>query len=207
MKFPVFRYGQPLLSRAWSDTLSVIVSALFVVAALIVHRQLSALEFWVSILFFGGGGLFTLLSMLRSKKNDALAEQRTADYHKRIREETGHFSYPSGGFIFDPPAEKPFYRWTDIQSVFVYRTIYWDERSSTTEIVLEIFLKENNSIRIMEFWPGWYQFNKRLGEEIHGFPGGWQQAFESSDSEATVKRLLYDKKGRKQEVVEKEYYP
>jgi hypothetical protein len=207
MKFPVFRYGQPLLKRTWSDTLSIIISALFVVAALIVHRQLSALEFWVSIIFFGGGGLFTLLSMLRSKKSDALAEQRTADYHKRIREETGHFTYPPGGFIFDQHADKPFYRWTDIQSAFAYWTTYWDDRSSTTEIVLEIFLEDNNRMRITESLPGWYQFNKRLGEEIHGFPGAWQQAFESSDSETTSKRLLYDKGGRAQEVVEKECYP
>ena len=205
MRVPIFRQGKPLLSSRVSNILGLIVSILFVLSALIVHRELSALEFWGAILLFGGCGYMALRDLLNPEKAAISPEQRTAEFHQRRQMETGFFKYLPDGFTYGAAPENPFYRWTDIQSVFAYQTTYWDDRYTVTEITLDIFLSGNQRIQMMQSSPGWFQINKRLSEALNGFPGNWEQHFDVHGSYPN-KRLLFDRQGRTLTEAEKDYF-
>ena len=202
MKETLYKFREFMRENKLFDIISVIIGFMFVIAALIVYDKLTFLEFWVAILLFGGGSVFTLHGMLQAKKTLEKTAAANAGYLRKIQENTGYFIYDTDGFVLTLHNGKPHQRWVDIESVFAHTITYWDDRSAITETSLDAFTIDRTHVFLTESSPGWHQFVKRLSENIPITNKNWK-----SDADASAKRvLLFDKKGRTLERAEADWY-
>ncbi len=183
---------------------------MFVIAALAVHQQISPLVFWVSIILFGGGGLMEFMELLNpayfsTTPTGTLFQPTPAEQIKRRQEEPGIFTYAADGFALILPSGTSHYQWQDIQSIFAYVTLYWDDRCYVQEIALDLFTNAHPPLTLVESIYGWHQFVHRLSENIPAVPQHWVEEIQASTT-ATKRALLFDKQARTKEQAEQEYY-
>ena len=184
----------------------VIISFLFVAVALWTRDKSSTLIFWLTLILFGGGGLFLLFRLLNSKNlfvthNSELGKTIVVDQFKKAQEDLGFFNYNDTGFSLTKHNAVETYNWTDIETVFGFK----EDRFTTDEICLDIFTNSKLFFRVTESTPGWYQFIKRLSENIASIPLNWDKELVLPPF-ATNLTLLFDKKGRTKEHTEAECY-
>lgn len=180
---------------------------LFVAVAIWTRDKSSAFSFWVSIIFFGGVGIFFLVRLLNPKNifvtpNTIRGKKILADHFLMAQESLGIFTYSDGGFSFPEHKEIKFYKWSEIETVFSFK----EDRFTTDEISMDIFININASLRLTESTPGWYQFQKRLRENIPSIHDTWEGEIAVPAFE-TMLTLLFDKKGRTKKEAEAACYP
>lgn len=183
------------------------VSFLFVAGAIWTRDKSSAFYFWSTIIFFGGSGLFFLFRLINPKNlfvthDTILGKELIADQFRKEQESLGFFSYTNEGFNLKEHSGVKHYKWSDIETVFGFK----EDRYATDEICMDIFTSDSASIRLTESTPGWYQFQKRLSENIASIPKDWdgEIAVPAFDTKLT---LLFDRKGLKQKEAEAACYP
>lgn len=150
------------------------VSFSFVAAAIWTRDKSSSFSFWGAIIFFGGGGLFFLVRLLNPKNlfvthETKLGKEILADQFRKEQESLGFFTYTDDGFSLEEHSGVRFYKWSDIETVVGLK----EDRYTTDEICMDIFTSDNASIQLTESTPGWYQFQKRLSENIPSIPNDW----------------------------------
>ena len=162
--------------------------------------------FWATIIFFGGGGLFMLVRLLNPKNlfvtHDAeLGKQILAEQFLKDQEDLGFFSYTDTGFNLKEHKGVTHFNWADIETIFGFK----EDRFTTDEICMDIFFSDKTSIRLSESTPGWYQFNKRLGNEMPTVSHNWDTEIVQPPF-ATNMTLLFNKDDRSREQAEKACY-
>ncbi len=184
----------------------VAVSFLFVAASVWTKHKTSAFQFWGSIIFFGGCGLFIMARLLNPKNlfvthDTALGKKIFAEQFLKDQKDFGFIEYNEPGFILTVYKSVVHYNWSDIESIFGFK----EDHITTDNICLEIFFNNKSRIRITEQTLGWYQFNKRLIVAIPTIPENWEGEI-ILPSFAMNMTLLFDKYGRTKEEVVKECY-
>jgi len=172
------------------------VSLLFVAAAIWTRDKSSAFSFWGSIVFFSGGGLFFLVRLLNPKNlfvthETKLGKEILADQFRREQESLGFFTYTDDGFSLEEHNGVKSYKWSDIDTVFGFK----EDCYTTDEICMDIFFSDNASLRLTESTPGWFQFQKRLSENIPSIPKEWDGEIAVPAFETKL-TLLFDRQGR-----------
>ena len=185
----------------------IVISFLFAAAAIWTRDKSSAFYLWGSIIFFGGCGLFFLVRLLNPKnlfvtQDTKLGKEILADHLRKEQTSFGFFTYEENGFSLEEYDGVKFYKWTDIETVFGFK----EDRYTTDEICMDIFTRNNASLRLTESTPGWYQFQKRLSENIPSIPNEWDCIITVPAFETKLK-LLFDRKGRTQSDAEAACYP
>ncbi len=193
--------------------LNVLVSFLFVAGALFAYQEIPLLAFWISIILFGGGGLATLRSLLNpayfsANPNGPLFAPTLVQQVKSKQDDSGVFTYDATGFSYMqyPKSEAIRCNWTDVESLFGYNISYYDDRYTVDEVNLDIFTSNYEPISIMQSTRGWHQFINRLSENIPTVPRRWAEKIAGPPFGKNL-TLLYDKRGRTKEEVEKVCYP
>ncbi len=177
---------------------------LFVVVAIFLKAALPPILFWVTVVFFGGMGVFALFWLLNPKNlfvtPDSKLGLEILDYQLRqTHEDLGVFTYSDGGFYYNKNNEESFYKWSDIETVFAH-----EEEISYDQMCLDIFMNNSVVLELTEETPGWYQFKNRLSEHVPLKAFVWDNEEPEYDPYLT---LLFDKKGRTQEEAEAACYP
>jgi hypothetical protein len=183
------------------------VSFLFIAAAIWTRDKSSAFYFWGSIIFFGGGGLFFLVRLLNPKNlfvthDTKLGKEILADQFHKEQESLGFFTYSDGGFSLTEHSGAKFYKWSDIETVFGFK----EDRYTTDEICMDIFASNKETLRLTESTPGWYQFQKRLSENMPRIQQDWDGEIAVPAFETKL-TLLFDRKGRTPKEAEAACYP
>lgn len=185
----------------------IVLNFLFVAAIIWTRDKSSSFYFWGALFFFGGGGLFFLVRLLNPKNlfvtyNTKIGKEILADQFRKEQESLGFFNYTDDGFSLEEHSGVKFYKWSDIETVFGFK----EDRYTTDEICMDIFTSNNASLRLTESTPGWYQFQKRLSENIPSIPPDWdgQIAVPAFETKLT---LLFDRKGRTPKEAEAACYP
>ncbi len=147
-----------------------------------------------------------MIRLLNSKNifvNDGtpLAGQIHSEQFQKILNDPGFFTYNEDGFSLQQHKGITHYKWGTIQALFGYK----EDLFTTDEICLDIFMVDNLYIKLTESTPGWYQFNKRLSENIPEVQVDWYGEIVLPPFETKL-TLLFDKKGRTKENAEKEFY-
>jgi hypothetical protein len=184
----------------------IIVSLLFVAAAIWTKEKYSSFMFWGTIAFFGGGGLFIFVRLLNPKNlfvthDTTLGKEIFADQFKKQQEDLGFFTYNDTGFSLTEHKGVTHYNWTDIETVFGYK----EDRFTTDDICLDIFTSDKPYLTLTESTPGWYQFNDRLSKNIPSISNSWDGEIAVPAFETKL-TLLFDKKGRTLNEAEAECY-
>jgi len=130
-----------------------------------------------------------------------LGKQILAQQFGRAQEDLGIFFYTDKGFNLTEHNGVKVYNWSDIEAVFGFK----EDRYTTDEICMDIFTSSNSSLRLTESTPGWYQFNRKLSENISTIDSNWDAEIALPAFETNLK-LLYDKKGRTSHEAEKACY-
>ena len=169
---------------------------LFVAGSIWTKDKTNSFMFWVTITFFGGGGLFMLVRLLNPKNlfvtNDTtLGQEIFAEQFKMRQEDLGLFTYDNTGFGLKENNGVTHYNWKDIETVFGYKKDHY----TTDEICLDIFINNNLYLTFTESTPGWYQFNARLNKNIPSISNSWDGEIAVPAFETKL-TLLFDKKGR-----------
>ncbi len=184
----------------------ILVSFLFVAAAIWTKDRYSLFMFWGTLIFFGGGGLFFLVRLLNPQNlfvtNDTvLGKEILADQFRKQQEDLGFFSYDDIGFSLTDNDGVTRYKWTDIETVFGYK----EDRYTTDDICLDVFVNDKYCIKLTENTQGWYQFNERLIKYIPAISNSWDGEIAVPAFETKL-TLLFDKKGRTFNQAEAECY-
>ena len=162
--------------------------------------------FWITILFFGAGGLLLLVRLINPKNvfvtpNTSLGKQITTDEFQTLYDNFGFFSYTDTTFTLAFSKETKIYNWTDIECLFGFKKDLY----TTDEICLDVFLTDGINFRISESTGGWFQFLKQLSQHIPTIPKNWDIEI-STPAFETMLTLLYDKKDRTKEQAQTDYY-
>jgi hypothetical protein len=174
----------------------IIISFLFVAAAIWTKDKYSSFMFWLTIIFFGVGGLLILVRLLNPKnlfvtQDTELGKQIFADQFQQKLEDLGIFTYNDTGFCLTEYKSVAHYNWTDIDTIFGYK----EDRYTTDEICLDIITGDKRCLTLTESIPGWYQFNVRLSKNIPLISDSWDGEIAVPAFETKL-TLLFDKKGR-----------
>ena len=185
----------------------IVLNFLFVAAIIWTKDKSSSFSFWGALIFFGGGGLFFLVRLLNPKNlfvtHDAkLGKEILADQFRKEHESLGFFTYTGDGFNLEEHNGVKSYKWSDIETVFGLK----EDRYTTDEICMDIFTSDNVSLRLTESTPGWYQFQKRLSENIPSIPNTWDGEIAVPAFETKL-TLLFDRQRRTQKEAEAACYP
>ncbi len=183
------------------------ISILFVATAMWTRDKMSSFNFWASIILFGGSGLFFLVRLLNPKNlfathNTKLGKEILAEHFRKEQESLGFFSYTKEGFSLEEYSGVKFYKWSEIETVFGFK----EDRFTTDEICMDIFICNNASLRLTESTPGWYQFQKQISENIPSIPNDWDGGIAVPAFETKL-TLLFDRKGRTLKDAEAACYP
>lgn len=172
---------------------------LFVINAIVVRHSLSFLVFWLTIVLFGGGAVWTLLQLLhpRARPDTPLTVQQ----FQEILNDPGKFSYSNDGFHFPSHDLAAFFRWSAIETIFVFK----EDQMTTDELCMDVFFNDRTSIRLTESLRGWYVFNQQLSDRIPVIPSSWQDNIVQPPFQTNL-TLLYDKFERSLEAAEAHCY-
>ena len=126
MEHQTFNNKRIIWESRTSQILVVIGCFVFVAAAIFIHTQISILVFWVTVVFFGGGGLLTLRQLLNPNNlfvapSPAFTQQKQAEQVRQKQENLGVFAYSVSGFSFTQILGTTYHDWTDIASIFGYK--------------------------------------------------------------------------------------
>jgi len=185
----------------------VVGSFLFVAAALWTKEKTTSFMFWATIIFFGGGGLFMLIRLLNPKNifvthDTLLGKEILADQFNRQQNDLGFFTYNETCFCLTEHEVMTQYNWLDIETIFGFK----EDRYTTDEICMDIFMNNKPNLRLTENTPGWYQFNERLIKKIPEISNSWDGEIAVPAFETKL-TLLFDKKGRSSIEAEAVCYP
>jgi hypothetical protein len=131
-----------------------------------------------------------------------LSKEILADKFQKEQEGLRFFTYMEDGFSFEVQNGVTTYKWSEIETVFGFK----EDCYTTDEICMDIFTSDNAFLRLTESTPGWYQFQKRLSENIQLIPNDWEVEI-SVPAFETKLTLLFDKKGRTPQEAEAACYP
>jgi len=204
----IFNNKRIIWESKQKQILSVTVSFLFVAVAIWTRKHSSPFYFWSAILLFGSGGLFYLLRLLNSNNlfvthDSELGKQILAEQGRQEKESLGSFIYTNDGFTLAGETDgEASYKWSEIETVFGFKI----DRYATDDIFLDIFTSDNRYLQVTESTPGWYQFEKRLTENILSIPNNWIGEI-SVPAFQTRLTLVFDRKGRTQTEAEANFYP
>lgn len=169
---------------------------LFAVIDIWTQDKSSVFAFWGAMILFGGGGIFLLIRLLNSKNlfvtnNTKLGKEILVQQLLNAQRDVGYFSYTDFGFNLGEDGSDRIYDWSEIETIFAFKADW----ITTDEIYMDIFTSDKSSLRLTESTPGWYQFIKRLSENIPGIPASWDEEIAILPFEAKL-TMLFDKSGR-----------
>jgi hypothetical protein len=103
MTHPTYNNKRIIWESKTRQVLVVIVSFLFVAAAIWTKNEYSSFVFWSTIIFFGGCGLFMLIRFINPNNlfvthDTALGKKILADQFQKSQEDLGFFAYTDTGF-------------------------------------------------------------------------------------------------------------
>ncbi len=199
----IFNQARLTGKRKALKILEIIGYFIFVVAAMVVYSQISALVFWVTILLFGTGGVVALRELLKPKS--ALDDQKLATRIRDKQNELGNFSYDAQGFTAPGTKGKVYCRWTDIEVLFAHKVVYIEERFASEDTTLDILTQDQQRIPLSTYVPGWPQFRIRLQQNLPETPLNWVETI-ALPAMYPNPTLLFDRRGRSQAEIEKLYY-
>jgi hypothetical protein len=205
MTYPTYNNRRLIWESKIKQIWLILISFLFVAAAIWTKEKYSFFMFWGTMVFFGGSGLFFLVRLLNPQNlfvthDTALGKEILADQFKQQQEDLGFFSYDDTGFSLTEHKGVTYYNWTDIETVFGYKV----DNYTTDEICLDIFTYSKHCLTLTESTPGWYQFNDRLTKYIPSISSNWDREIAVPAFETKL-TLLFDKKGRSLNEVQAEY--
>jgi hypothetical protein len=204
----IFNYKRIIWESKQKQILSVTVSFLFVAVAIWTRKQSSPFYFWSAILLFGSGGLFYLLRLLNPNNlfvthDSELGKQILAEQRRQEKESLGSFIYTNDGFTLAGETNgEASYKWSEIETIFRFKIDHY----ATDDICLDIFTSDNRYLQVTESTAGWYQFERRLSENIPSIANNWVGEI-SVPAFQTRLTLLFDRKGRTQTEAEANCYP
>jgi hypothetical protein len=206
MTHPTYNNKRIIWESKTRQVLVVIVSFLFVAAAIWTKNEYSSFVFWSTIIFFGGCGLFMLIRFINPNNlfvthDTALGKKILADQFQKSQEDLGFFAYTDTGFNLREHTGVRHYNWAEIVTIFGFK----EDRYTTDEICMDIFFNDKANIRLTESTPGWYQFNKRLNNAIPTVLENWDTEIMQPPF-VTNMTLLFDKDNRGKEQAERACY-
>jgi hypothetical protein len=184
----------------------VLQASVFVAIAFVLKRSYPPYVFWIITIFFGSIGLMILIRLLHPRNlfvtpGSQLGEKILAEQSRQAQEDLGVFTYDKIGFFFKSNESETYYHWSDIETIFSY-----EEERDVDEMCLDLFMNSDALLNISESTAGWYQFILQLKKHIPLAPFSWDSEIDDPPYEPYL-TLLFDKKGRSQEIVEAIRYP
>lgn len=179
---------------------------LFVTMAFVIGAEKSVFMFWLTIVFFGGGGLFMLIRLLHPGNifvppHSKLAQEIQREQFTSTQTDKGPFTFAESGFTYYIGKANEYDNWDDIEAIFGYK----EDRFSTDKICIDIFLTNDRVLTLTESNTGWHQFNTHLKEQFKDIPPSWDTDITTPAFETRL-TLLYDKKGRTFEEAKAQFY-
>jgi hypothetical protein len=203
-----FNHKKVIWESKEKQILTIVVSFLFVAVAIWTRDQSSWFYVWSAVVLFGGMGVFFLVRLLNPNNlfvthDSEIGKQIRAEQLRQERESLGSFTYTLDGFTLGgEPNGETSHKWSDIETVFGFKKDLY----AIDDICLDIFTNDNLCLQVTESTPGWYQFEKRLSENIPSIPTDWITEISVPAFEMKLS-LLFDRKGRTQQEAENHCYP
>jgi hypothetical protein len=175
----------------------------FTVAALWIGDY-EKIQFWVTILLFGVGGIVMLVRLLNPKNifvtyKSKIGKEILSDREEIFQIDVGIFEYNDVGFNITNGQISNNYSWSDIETVYGYKI----DLIVNDEICLDVFTNDNEKFSTTESTPGWFQFISRLSNNIKSIKLDWYIQIASPAFEENL-TLLYDKRNRPDEEIRKQ---
>jgi hypothetical protein len=167
--------------------------------------KFDTLLFWITLLLFGGGGVFMLIKLLNPHNlfvtpNSKLAKEIISEREESFKNDYGIFNYDEIGFIVELETIKKHYDWNEIETVYGYKV----DLLAYDEICLDIFTKDEKYFTITESSLGWFQFVTRLSQNITSIREEWFFEIANPAFQKNL-TLLYDKYNRTSQEIKKHY--
>lgn len=151
-------------SNKWDKLWLLIIPAIFLVDLFTTDRY-SIFGFWIILIGAMTFISYVLYHMFHPKfkwvdtksNNGKLLQQKAFDLRYN---DTGVFQYVDKGFNFSDKDKTIFVAWTDIESIFAFKTYLM----TFDELNIEVFLKDDMRIRLTEETDGWFQFIIKIKE-------------------------------------------
>lgn len=183
-----------------------IVCFLFVAMAFVIGAQKSPFMFWLTIAFFGGGGVFMLVRLLHPGNifvlpHSELAREIQREQFTSTQTDKGPFIFSESGFTYNIGKANEYDNWDAIEAIFGYKL----DKVTTDKICIDIFFENDRVLTLTESDSGWNQFNTHLKEQFKEIPPSWDINITTPAFETRL-TLLYDKQGRTPEEAEARFY-
>jgi hypothetical protein len=150
--------------------------------------------FWITLLFFGVGGIALVVKTFFSNQNYVGRNSSKALLLKSQRENEflnalGNFTYDDYGFSIKTEQNEKYIAWTEIEKMVAYKIDLY----TYDEIRLVVFLENDERYEFDEETPGWFQFLERSKEQFISIDKLWEleisnPAFERKET------IIYKKK-------------
>jgi len=153
------------------------------------------LQFWISLILFGLGGILMLIRLLNPRNifvtaDSKIGKEILSNRFEIVQNNNGIFDYIDCGFkiYIKNSNEYQYHNWEDIQAIYGYKV----DLMTYDEICVDVFFSDQTKITVSESTSGWFQFVGRLGENIQLIKDDWvvEVANPAFDTNSTV---LYEK--------------
>lgn len=187
----------------WTALATTIICWGFAVYSVITWLRQPSLLMVLSAAFFGACALFYTYRLVSPRyKFINLKSQEFQDYvaeeSRKKSNNLGVFTYEDDRFGLELEGHKKSYSWANIKTVIAYK----QDMGTYDTICQDLTMDDGFKFELNEDTPGWFQFQKRLAQNVPSISMDWliaisQQPFASSNT------LLYDKENRSLEEVMK----